>query len=68
MEVLILLLLIGVLLVAGALAFFAWTVRQHTYDHSDRLALLPLEEEEDDSPDGGMGRAPGGDRHCTRVS
>jgi cbb3-type cytochrome oxidase maturation protein len=45
MEVLIYIVLICVVLVAGAVAFFVWTVRQGTFDHSDRLALLPLDDE-----------------------
>jgi cbb3-type cytochrome oxidase maturation protein len=45
MEVLILLIFVCVLLVGGAVAFFAWTVRQGTFDQADRLALLPLDDE-----------------------
>ena len=45
MEVLILLIFVCVVLVGGAVAFFAWTVRQGTFDQADRLALLPLDEE-----------------------
>ena len=45
MEIMILLIVVCVALVSGAVAFFAWTVRQGTFDHADRLALLPLEEE-----------------------
>lgn len=61
MEVLILLLFVGVLLVGGAIAFFAWTVREHSYDHTDRLALLPLEEEEPPAPTRDAERAPSHD-------
>jgi len=46
MEILILLIFVCVVLVSGAVAFFAWTVRQGTFDHADRLALLPLHEDE----------------------
>ncbi len=45
MEILILLIFISVLLVGAAVAFFAWTVRQGTFDQVDRLALLPLDDE-----------------------
>ncbi len=45
MEVLILLVFVGLFLVLGAFLGFVWTVRQGTLDHSDRLALLPLEVE-----------------------
>jgi len=45
MEILILLIFLCVSLVGVAVGFFAWTVRQGTFDHSDRLALLPLDDE-----------------------
>ena len=45
MEILILLIFVSVLLVGAAVAFFAWTVRQGTFDQVDRLALLPLDDE-----------------------
>lgn len=45
MEVLILLIFISVVLVALAVMLFVWSVREHTLDHSDRLALKPLDEE-----------------------
>lgn len=44
MEVLILLIFVSSVLVTGAVAFFAWNVRQGTHEHADRLALLPLED------------------------
>jgi cbb3-type cytochrome oxidase maturation protein len=44
MDVLILLIFISLALVGSAVAFFAWTLRKRTYEHSDRLSLLPLEE------------------------
>ena len=50
MEILILLIFVCVLLVGSAVAFFAWTVRQGTFDHADRLALLPLDEEQPTTP------------------
>jgi cbb3-type cytochrome oxidase maturation protein len=50
MEILILLIFICVVLVGVAVAFFAWTVRQGTFDHADRLALLPLDEEKPVTP------------------
>ena len=50
MEILILLIFICVLLVGAAVAFFAWTVRQGTFDHADRLALLPLDDEKPMTP------------------
>ncbi len=45
MEALILLLFLSALLVASAVGLFAWTVRERTFEHSDRLALLPLRED-----------------------
>ncbi|MFW6067533.1 MAG: cbb3-type cytochrome oxidase assembly protein [Myxococcota bacterium] len=45
MEVLILLVFVSTVLVAGAVAFFVWNVRQGTHEFAERLALLPLEEE-----------------------
>ena len=45
MDVIILLVFISIVLVGGALAFFVWTVRIGTFEHSDRLALLPLFDE-----------------------
>jgi nitrogen fixation-related uncharacterized protein len=45
MEVLILTVFVSLTLVAGELIFFAWNLRQGTHEHSDRLSLLPLEEE-----------------------
>lgn len=50
MEILILLIFVCVLLVGGAVAFFAWTVRQGTFDQADRLALLPLDDENSLTP------------------
>jgi len=50
MEILILLIFVCVVLVGAAVAFFAWTVRQGTFDHADRLALLPLDDEKPVTP------------------
>lgn len=51
MEVLIMMVLVSLGLVVGAVGFFAWTVRQRTFDHTDRLALLPLaDDDEEDRP------------------
>ena len=45
MEVLILTVFVSLVLVTGELIFFAWNVRHGTHDHTDRLSLLPLEDE-----------------------
>ena len=50
MEILILLIFVCVILVGVAVGFFAWTVRQGTFDHADRLALLPLDDEKPVTP------------------
>ncbi len=46
MEVLILLMFVGVVMVALALVFFGWTVRAGSFQHADRLALLPLADDD----------------------
>ncbi len=55
MEILILLIFVSVLLVVAAVGFFAWTVRQGTFDHADRLALLPLDDENPVTPTSAQG-------------
>ena len=50
MEVLILLIAVSLTMALGAVLFFAWTVRQRTLDHADRLALLPLDDDEFTAP------------------
>jgi cbb3-type cytochrome oxidase maturation protein len=45
MEVLILTVFVSLTLVAGGLTFFVWNVHHGTHDHSDRLSLLPLEDD-----------------------
>lgn len=44
MEVVTLLLFIGALWVVAAVGFFAWNLLVTDHEHSDRLALLPLED------------------------
>ena len=46
MEVLILTVFVSAVLVASAILFFGWNVRQRSHDHADRLALLPLQDEQ----------------------
>jgi hypothetical protein len=46
MEVVILQVFVSLALVAGSLLLFAFTCRKHTFDHADRLALFPLEDED----------------------
>jgi len=47
-EALILTIFVSAVLVFGFVLLFAQTVRAGTFDHSDRLALLPIEG--DDAP------------------
>lgn len=56
MEVLILTTFVSVFLAAGGVALFVWSVRARTFDQSDRLALLPLED--DARPPSADARAP----------
>ena len=44
MEVVTLLLFVGALWVIAAVGFFAWNLRATAYEHSERMALLPLED------------------------
>jgi len=44
MDILIVLIFISLTLVASAVVFFVWTVGQRTYEHNDRMSLLPLDE------------------------
>jgi hypothetical protein len=46
MDVLILQVFVSLGLVAGSVILFLVTCRQRTFDHADRLALLPIEREE----------------------
>ncbi len=47
MIVLVLQIFVSLMLVAGSVVLFVHAVRSRTFDHADRLALAPLE---DDSP------------------
>jgi len=46
MEVLILQVFVSLLLVAGSVLLFIFTCRQRDFDHADRLALLPIADDE----------------------
>ena len=46
MEVIVLQVFVSLFLVVGSLILFGFSCRQGDYDHADRLALLPLEDEE----------------------
>jgi hypothetical protein len=42
-EVVILQVFVSLVLVVGSILLFSFTCRQRDFDHADRLALLPLE-------------------------
>lgn len=46
MIVVALQLLVSLLLVAGSLVLFVHSVRQRDFEHDDRLALAPLEDDD----------------------
>lgn len=46
MEVMVLLLFVGVVFVVGVSIAFVWTAKSGTFDHGERLALLPLQSDE----------------------
>jgi hypothetical protein len=48
-EVLTLQVFVSLALVAGSLLLFVFTCRQRDFDHADRLALLPLEQDHKDA-------------------
>jgi cbb3-type cytochrome oxidase maturation protein len=52
MEVLILLMFVGIVLLALTLLFFYWTIRDGSLQHADRLALLPLGDDDAQRPAG----------------
>ena len=45
MSVVVIQVFVSLLLVAGSLVLFVHSVRQRDFDHADRLALAPLEED-----------------------
>ena len=48
MDILILQVFVSLLLVVGSVILFLFTCRQRSFDHADRLALLPLDHDEDE--------------------
>lgn len=51
MEVLILQVFVSLLLVGSSVALWAFTCRQRDFEHADRLALLPIEEDKETTRD-----------------
>ena len=45
MNVLVLQVFVSLMLVAGSVVLFIYTVKARTLEHSDRLALAPLEDD-----------------------
>ncbi|MBX7195899.1 MAG: cbb3-type cytochrome oxidase assembly protein CcoS [Sandaracinaceae bacterium] len=45
MEVLILTVFVSLVLAALGVGLFVWSAKSRTFEHSDRLAILPLEDE-----------------------
>ena len=45
MDILILQVFVSLLLVVGSVILFGFTCRQRSFEHSDRLALLPMEDD-----------------------
>ena len=60
MEVVTLQVFVSLCLVAGSLLLFAFTCRQHDFEHAERLALLPLEDGGSAKTRDGMSTAPTG--------
>jgi hypothetical protein len=46
LEVLILQVFVSLMLVVSSLMLFVYSARRRDHEHADRLALLPIEEEE----------------------
>lgn len=48
MDILILQVFVSLILVVGSIILFGYTCRLRSFEHSDRLALLPMDD--DDTP------------------
>jgi hypothetical protein len=46
MDVIVMQVFVSLVLVIGGVLLFVFTIRKRTFDHADRLALLPIEKEE----------------------
>ncbi|MDQ3036659.1 MAG: cbb3-type cytochrome oxidase assembly protein CcoS [Myxococcota bacterium] len=44
MEVLILLVFVSLTLAGSAIGLFTWLIRQKTFEHDERLVLLPIDD------------------------
>jgi nitrogen fixation-related uncharacterized protein len=45
MEIIVLQVFVSLMLVAGSVVLFVWTVRGRTLEHADRLSLAPLDDD-----------------------
>ena len=48
MEILIMQVFVSLLLGAGSVLLFLFTAKQRDFEHADRLALLPIDSEEEE--------------------
>lgn len=46
MSIIVLQVFVSLMLVVGSLVLLAYSVRHADYEHSDRLSLLPMEDDE----------------------
>lgn len=47
MEIIIMQVFVSLLLVVGSVLLFLFTARQRDFEHADRLALLPIDSDEE---------------------
>jgi cbb3-type cytochrome oxidase maturation protein len=50
MSMVVMQVFVSLLLVGGSLVLFLHSVRQRDFDHSDRLSLAPLEDDDKENP------------------
>ena len=50
MDVLILTLFVSLMLAGAAVGLFVWSVKSGSHEHADRLALLPIEGDDEHDP------------------
>ena len=59
MEVLVLQVFVSLMLVAGSVLLFAYSMRQRDHEHADRLSLLPMADDTARPADRRLERGPG---------
>lgn len=52
MIILTLQIFVSLMLVAGSVVLFVYTVKSRTLEHADRLALAPLDDDDGEQPEG----------------